>query len=72
MKLTFPIPSQIFSVPLTGGSAILYPSSKIRFGLLHSPNTNLSIGDKFINNQMVTLIFERLLNAKLSTYKSKY
>ena len=57
---------ELFAIPLTGGSATLYPSSKIMFGELHSPVTNLSIDDKFISNQMVTLMFERLLNAKAS------
>ena len=66
-KCKFPILSpELFAIPLTGGSATLYPSSKIMFGELHSPVTNLSIDDKFISNQMVTLMFERLLNAKAS------
>ena len=64
---TFPISSpELFVIPITGGSATLYPSSKIMFGELHSPVTNLRIGDKFINNEMITLMFEQLLNAKVS------
>ena len=65
----FPILSpELFAIPLTGGSATLYPSSKIMYGELHSPVTNLDIGDKFISNQMVNLMFEGLLNAKLFKY----
>ena len=64
----FPILSQILLIPSTGGSATLYPSSKIRYGASHSPNTILSIGDNFINNQIVNLMFEWLLKAKVSKH----
>ena len=67
MKLYFSNFIYFFSIPLTGGSATLYPSLKIKCGEVHSPVTTLNIGDKFINNHMATLIFGRLLNAEVSS-----
>ena len=43
----------------------MYALNKTMYGELHSPVTNLDIGDKFISNQMVNLMFEGLLNAKV-------